>query len=98
MIFEVQRKKIKYIFFIIITLVGLSYVLFNKYGIFKYWKLEKKVNDLKVKISLIEKQNKILEAEIDSLKRGIPAKIEKLAREKYNMKRHNEQVIKVKEK
>ena len=98
MIFEVQKNKIKYIFYLVIILIGLAYVLFNKYGIFKYWKLEKKVNDLKVKISLIEKQNKMLEAEIDSLKRGIPAKIEKLAREKYNMKRHNEQVIKVKEK
>jgi cell division protein FtsL len=94
----VQKNKIKYIVYFLIILVGLLYVLFNKYGIFKYWKLENQVNELKSKISTIEKQNKILEAEIDSLKKKVPAKIEKIAREKYNMKGKNEQVIRVKEK
>ena len=46
----------------------------------------------------IEKVNKILEAEIDSLKKKVPAKIEKIAREKYNMKRKNEQVIRIEKK
>jgi len=94
----VQKNKIKYIVYLIIILIGLAYVLFNKYGIYKYWKLENQSNELREKISIIEKQNKILEAEIDSLKKEIPAKIEKLAREKYKMKRKNEQVIKVREK
>ena len=93
-----QKNKIKYIVYLIIILIGLAYVLFNKYGIFKYWKLETQANELKEKISSIEKQNKILEAEIDSLNKEIPAKIEKIAREKYKMKRKNEQVIKVREK
>ena len=93
-----QKNKIKYIIYLIIILIGLAYVLFNKYGIFKYWKLETQVNELKEKITTIEKQNKILEAEIDSLKKGIPAKIERIAREKFNMKRKNEQVIRVEEK
>ena len=94
----VQKNKIKYIVYFLIILIGLVYVLFNKYGIFKYWKLEKQVNKLENRISTIENENKILEAEIDSLKKKVPAKIEKIAREKYNMKRKNEQVIRVKEK
>jgi len=94
----VQKNKIKYIIYFLIILIGLAYVLFNRYGILKYWKLENQYNELKEKISSIEKQNKILESEIDSLKKEIPAKIEKIAREKYNMKRKNEQVIKVKRK
>lgn len=93
-----QKNKIKYIVYLIIILIGLVYVLFNKYGIFKYWKLETQVNDLKNRISTIEKENKILEAEIDSLKKNVPSKIERIAREKYNMKRKNEQVIRVEEK
>ncbi|PIW70618.1 MAG: hypothetical protein COW08_00870 [Ignavibacteriales bacterium CG12_big_fil_rev_8_21_14_0_65_30_8] len=92
------KLKLKYIIYLIIILVGIIYVLFNKYGIFKYWRLEKQVDDLNKEILLIENENKKLEAEIDSLKKGIPAKIEKIAREKYNMKRKNEQVIKVEEK
>lgn len=92
------KLKLKYIIYLIIILVGIIYVLFNKYGIFKYWRLEKQVDDLNKKILVIENENKKLEAEIDSLKKGIPAKIEKIAREKYNMKRKNEQVIKVEEK
>jgi cell division protein FtsB len=38
----------------------------------------------------------MLEAEIDSLKRNVPAKIEKIAREKYNMIRPNEKKIEFK--
>ena len=94
----VKNAKIKYIVYLVIILLGIAYLLFNKYGILKYWKLEQKVNELKEKISTVEKQNKILEAEIDSLKKEIPAKIEKLAREKYKMKGKNEQVIKVEHK
>ncbi|HED07545.1 MAG TPA: septum formation initiator family protein [Ignavibacteria bacterium] len=94
----VQKSKIKYFVFSLIILIGLVYVLFNKYGIFKYWKLERQVNKLENRISTIKNENKILEAEIDSLKKKVPAKIEKIAREKYNMKRKNEQVIRVKEK
>lgn len=98
MIQLVQKNNIKYIIYFLIILIGLLYVLFNKYGIFKYWKLDKQVNELKNRISIIEKVNKILEAEIDSLKKKVPAKIEKIAREKYNMKRKNEQVIRIEKK
>lgn len=98
MIQLVQKNNIKYIIYFLIILIGLLYVLFNKYGIFKYWKLDKHVNELKNRISIIEKANKILETEIDSLKKKVPAKIEKIAREKYNMKRKNEQVIRIEKK
>jgi len=45
---------------------------------------------------LLEEENQKLEAEIDSLKRNIPAKIEKIAREKYDMIRPQEKKIKFK--
>ena len=46
----------------------------------------------------VDKENKNLENEIDSLRKKIPAKIERTAREKYDMLRENEKAIKVEEK
>jgi len=90
------KRRIKLYLFILIVLVGIVIIVFNEKGILKYWKLKSEVNSVNEGIEKIDKENKQLEAEVDSLEKKIPAKIEKTAREKYNMIRKGEKVIEVK--
>ena len=60
-------------------------------------KLANEIESLNMEIITLKKENENLNSEIDSLKKGIPAKIEKLAREKYDMIKEGEQTIEVKE-
>lgn len=94
-----QRSR-KFILVIIglIFLTGIIYLSFNEYGIVKYIKLNNQVSELNEKINAVEKENKRLQAEIDSLEKKIPAKIEEVAREKYNMMRPGESKIVIEEK
>ncbi len=91
-------NKIVFIVLLIIFLLGSLYIFFNNEGILKFIKLKNEVNDLNARISQVEQDNKNIKAEIDSLQNKIPAKIEKVAREKYNMIRKGETTIKVIEK
>jgi cell division protein FtsB len=95
---KLKNKKLKFYIFLILFLIGLAFILFNEYGLFKYQSLKSDVKSLNEQISNTEKENKALEGEIDSLQKKIPAKIEKTAREKYNMLRKGEKDIQVKEK
>ena len=92
-----DRKLRVYIFFILFF-VAVVFLFFNEKGVLKYSKLQNEVNSLNEQIQKLQDQNKSLEAEIDSLQRKIPAKIEKIAREKYRMKRPGEKSIEVIEK
>jgi cell division protein FtsL len=82
----------------LIFIAGIIFLSFNEYGIVKYIKLNNQVNELNEKINAVEKENKRLQAEIDSLENKVPAKIEEVAREKYNMMRPGESKIVVEEK
>jgi cell division protein FtsL len=92
-----KNRKLKVYLFAIIFIVGVLIVFFNDQGVMKYLKLKDEVNSLKDEINQLQEDNKKLEAEIDSLKQKVPAKIEKTAREKYDMIREGEKVIEVKE-
>jgi len=94
------KKGRKFILIIIgiIFLAGIIFLFFNEYGILKYLKLSNQVNELNEKIRDVEKENKRLQSEIDSLENKVPAKIEKVAREKYNMVRPGERKIVVEDK
>lgn len=91
-------KKIKTAFLVIIFLAAASFLAFNDYGIIKYFKLKGEVRKLESEISKIDKENKNLQNEIDSLQNKIPAKIEKIAREKYGMMRKGEIAVEIKTK
>ena len=82
----------------LIFLVGAVYIFFNDEGILKYLKLKNEVNNLKQQITTVDIDNKNIQAEIDSLQNKVPAKIEKIAREKYGMIRKGEKTIKIIEK
>lgn len=90
-----KGQKVKFIFITILIIAGAAFLFFNEYGFIKYLKLQNEVKIIKDKIEEVEGENKALRSEIDSLKREIPAKVEKSAREKYNMIRPGETVIKI---
>ena len=93
-----SMSNIKYIAFVILFIAGFMYLIFNELGVIKLLKLKEQVKLLNQQISDVDKDNKRLQSEIDSLKNKIPAKIEKIAREKYGMIRKGEITIKVIEK
>lgn len=94
------QKSKKFIIVIIglIFLAGIIFLSFNEYGIVKYIKLNNQVAELNEKIKAAEQENRRLQAEIDSLEKKVPSKIEEVAREKYNMMRPGESKIEVEEK
>lgn len=94
---KTKKSNLKFYLFGVALIIGVLFIFFNDQGVVKYLKLKDEVNSLKEDIRIVEEENKRLEAEIDSLKRKVPAKIEKTAREKYDMIRPGEKVIEVKE-
>lgn len=95
---KIFDKKTKYYFFGVIIIVGLFYLLFNDYGFYRYQKLRNEIDELKARIDNLQQENKKLGDQIDSIRRKEPSKIEKIAREKYDMIRPGETKIEVIEK
>ncbi len=90
-----KNKKVRNYFFLLLFIAGLIFLFFNEQGVIKYLKLKSEVKDINTQMEKVEKENKQLKDEGDSLKQKIPAKIERTAREKYNMIREGEKAIKV---
>jgi cell division protein FtsB len=90
-----KNKKVRNYFFLLLFIAGLIFLFFNEQGVIKYLKLKSEVKDINTQIEKVEKENKRLKDEVDSLKQKVPAKIERTAREKYNMIREGEKAIKV---
>jgi cell division protein FtsB len=92
-----KRKFVLYLFIVIIVL-GVIYIFFNERGVIKFFGLKSQVDSMQVELDKIKIENVRLKNEIDSLQKKIPAKMEQVAREKYNMKREGEIKIEVEEK
>ena len=94
-----KNKKKRYFSYFILALflIGLLYLTFNERGLIKFFKLEKEVTTLNDEIIRLQNENNSLKSELDSLKKEIPAKIEQIAREKYDMIKEGEATIEVKE-
>lgn len=92
------KRKFIYYLFLVIVIVGIIYILFNERGVIKYFGLKSQVDSMQIELERVKLENEQLKNEIDSLQRKIPAKMEQIAREKYNMKRESETVIEVEEK
>ena len=93
-----RPNKILFIILGLIFLAGAVYIFFNDEGILKFLRLKNDLKNLKEQISTVDHDNKNIQAEIDSLQKKVPAKIEKIAREKYGMIRKGEKTIKMIEK
>lgn len=91
-----ESKKTRFYIIVTVVVIGTLYLVFNSDGVVKYAKVKSELEDLNSRITQLEEENRALEAEIDSLKRNVPAKIEKIAREKYDMIRPNEKKIEFK--
>lgn len=91
-----ESKRTRFYIIVFVIVVGTLYLIFNSYGIVKYARVKGEIEELNIRITQLEGENKKLEAEIDSLKRKVPAKIEKIAREKYDMIRPIEKKIEFK--
>lgn len=91
-----ENKKARFYIITAVVVLGTFYLVFNNYGVVKYARVKSELEDLNSRITQLEEENRALEAEIDSLKRNVPAKIEKIAREKYDMIRPNEKKIEFK--
>ncbi len=84
-----ERNLLKSIY-LAFLIIAVLFLLFNDQGVIKYFKLKAEINELDEKIEQSKREIKQLTAEIDSLKHS-DKKIEKIAREKYHMKRPNEE-------
>lgn len=94
----VKKRKISLYLLYIFFIAALSHIIFNDSGLIKYLKLKRSFNDLNEQVEERRKQNNERMAELDSLEKKIPEKIEQTAREKYGMVKKGEKVIKVEEK
>lgn len=84
---------------IIIGLIaaGAVFLMFNKFSILKYLSMKNELSGLRQEETEAKAGNQALKERIDSLKTN-DAMIEKIAREKYNMVKKGEKIIKVEEK
>jgi cell division protein FtsB len=90
-----KKINIKVVLIAVICLLAGLFLFLNEFGLMKYIKLRKEVSGIKKEIEIVNEQNRLLRNEVDSLQRKIPAKIEKTAREKYNMIRKGEKTIEI---
>lgn len=93
----INNKLIIRILIILIFLASISFLVFNENGILKFLKMKSEMNQLNDEIVKAEDRLKTLNAEIDSLKTS-REKIERVAREKFDMMKKNEKVFKIEEK
>lgn len=93
-----KKKKIVLYTLLLVIIIGCFYILFNNYGLLKYFKIKSELESMNLQIDNLKEENARLQNEIDSLKNKIPAKIERTAREEYNMMKKNEVKIDVNEK
>ncbi|MBA4251885.1 MAG: septum formation initiator [Chlorobiaceae bacterium] len=85
-----KKNKIKIFLFFLIFVAGLALLIFNESGMINYLKLRNEISLLQDSLNKLDEENILLKNTIDSLENKVPAKIEKIAREKYEMKRPNE--------
>ena len=71
-----------------------SFAVFNKKGILRATDLNRKLDDIKISISRLENENRVLVEAIHSYK-SEDFQIEKIAREDLGMAKENEIVIKI---
>lgn len=81
---------------LIIILGSLAFLFFHENGILKFLKLRSELSKIDTEIKISEEKLKSLQAEIDSLQNS-KAKIERVAREKFNMMKKNEKTFKIEE-
>ncbi|MAT58076.1 MAG: hypothetical protein CMF23_08905 [Ignavibacteriae bacterium] len=89
-----MKKKANIFKIIVYTVVMIisAYLIFNSNGLIKYLSLRSEISELETHIKNTEEDLTKIEQKIEMIKSNRDS-IEKLAREKFNMKSKNESVI-----
>lgn len=90
-----RLKKLAIWSFLILSVGFAVFIIFNERGITKYLAVRSEVDSLQYKVKTLNEEKSNLKAGIDSLEKSIPRKVERVARERYGMKRKNEKVLNV---
>jgi cell division protein FtsB len=85
-----RSPKLLLIFSIILVLTAT--LLFANKGLWRHAKLRSEISSQQAKQKQLDDEQKILSKQVDQLKSEDPATIERIAREKYNMKRPGETI------
>ncbi|MCF8261338.1 MAG: septum formation initiator family protein [Melioribacteraceae bacterium] len=91
-----KRKKTLVYFYLILFIIILIILTFNSSGLLNFYQLQIELNESKMKIEEVDQMNTKLDAVNDSLVSN-DIKIEEVARERHNMKKENEEVLKISE-
>ncbi|MBK7104196.1 MAG: septum formation initiator family protein [Ignavibacteriae bacterium] len=91
-----KDRILTWIYFVILIFLVL-FLFFNKYGLLKYFELKNEINSIEQQVEKSKSQIKDLDSNINSLKNN-DKELEKVAREKFMMKKENEKVFKFEDK
>ncbi len=91
-----NNKILAWIYFIVLT-IAILFLLFNNFGIVKYFFLNSEVHSIEKKIEQTDMEIKKYNKNINSLKNN-DEKLEEVAREKFHMKKKNEKAFQFKDK
>lgn len=89
------KSKIAGLLYLVVFVIIIIFLFTNDKGVLKYLEVKERVDKLEEEIDSSEQRINKINLEIDSLKSNL-YKIEKTAREKYNMKRPLEKGLDVK--
>jgi cell division protein FtsB len=95
---KLPQTKITFLVFGVLYLAIIAVLAFYPGGYVKMHRLQKDLDRLNFQIDSLRMENEVLRLTNDSLSRGELNKINRTAREKYDMHKPNEVVIKVEEK
>jgi cell division protein FtsL len=93
--FEISSRARFYIY-LIAAIIVVAFIVFNSDGLLKYFTLNSQINEIEEQIKAVETKLDSLNREIELLKND-NKKIEKVAREKFNMHKPDEIPIRVEE-
>jgi len=79
--------------YLIILIILVFFLFFNKYGLLKYFELKSELNTIEREIERSKFEIEELDKNINSLTNS-DEELEKVAREKYQMKKKNEKAFK----
>ncbi len=95
---KIPQLKISLGILSILFLAALSFLVFNPVGYLKMSQVKKDLNRLNSQIDSLRRENDVLRGMKDSLTKNDPSKLDRTAREKFDMHKPNETVIKIEEK
>ena len=88
-------QKARFFTGVILVLLGIYYLFFNQYGFVHHFRLKKELKRLNAQIETLQKQQAEIKKTIQRLTSDY-SYIEKLARERYQLKKKGEEIYIVK--